>query len=288
MLTLHSGAASCTIHPELGGSLSRWAIGDQPMLRTASAESIANRDLLGLSTFPLVPFSNRIAHGRFEWNGQRVQLTPNFAPEPHAIHGIGWERVWTVAALSDDTAILSLLHTGDASWPWPFEAEQRISIEGHRLTLALSVRNRAEHPAPLAFGHHPYFDATGASLQFSAEAVWMSGPDSLPTTPVAPEGQFDFTQPASVEGREVDHCYGGVSGAARISWLDRPLALVVTSSPQLEASVVYIPKDGHAFCFEPVPHINNALNLSGQRPQMLVVAAGDVFGTTITLQAVPQ
>jgi aldose 1-epimerase len=288
MLTIGRGDGCCTVYPELGGSLGCWTVAGQDMLRAASAAAVADGEMLGMATFPLVPFSNRIGPAQFEWDGRKIHLSKNFAREPHAIHGIGWQRPWSVCAQSDNAVTLRLAHAGDANWPWPFEAEQRICVADHQLTLALNVRNRAAQAVPLAFGHHPYFDASGATLVFNAETVWMSGEDSLPTKPLLPSGPYDFRTPAPVEGRDVDHCYAGVSGPARIMWSDRPLALEIASSPQLPAAVVYVPKGGDAFCFEPVPHINNALNLPGNAPAMPVIAPGEAFETTITFTAVPK
>ena len=288
MLTIGHDAEYCTIYPEVGGSLSRWTVEQQDMLRVTNASSIAAGDMLGMASFPLVPYSNRIGNGSFEWDGKPIQIAKNFAPEPHSIHGIGWERPWLVAVQSDDAATLTLTHDGDDKWPWPFHASQRLHVGNQCLTLALSVRNLAPQRAPLAFGHHPYFDTDGATLAFDADAVWMTGKDALPTMAKRPEGQYDFSTPARVSERAVDHCYTGVSGPARIAWRDRRVAVEITSSPQLDAAVVYIPMGGDAFCFEPVPHISNALNLPGHKPSMPVISPGASFETTIRFQAISQ
>jgi aldose 1-epimerase len=256
------------------------------MLRTASAAAITAGDPLGMASFPLVPYSNRVGQAVFDWAGQLIHLTQNFLPEPHAIHGLGWQSDWAVDAVSQTAASITLLHSPDDRWPWAFAAHQLISLTDTSLTLDLRVRNLEHHPVPLAFGHHPYFDQAGARLRFAAEQVWMIGEDGLPSSPQVPEGSFDFHNRAAVEGRAIDHCYAGVSGPARIEWDGRSLALEIGSTPQLPAAVVYIPKDGDSFCFEPVPHINNALNLPGARPAMPVIAAGEVFETRITLTAV--
>ena len=286
MLTIGRDIEYCTIHPEIGGSLGRWTVDLQDMLRITNASSIAAGQMLGMASFPLVPYSNRIGNGAFEWNGKTTRITKNFAPEPHSIHGIGWEQPWLVAAQSDDAATLTLTHDGDSKWPWPFNASQRIHVGNQCLTLTLSVRNLARHRAPLAFGHHPYFDADGATLAFDAESVWLTGKDGLPTMAKRPEGQYDFRTPACVAKRAVDHCYTGVSGAARIAWCNRRLALEITSSPQLDAAVIYIPTGSDAFCLEPVPHISNALNLPGHKPSMPVISPGASFATTIRFRAI--
>jgi aldose 1-epimerase len=278
----------CTILPSIGGGMGSWTVAGQDMLRAASPQAIRGAAPLGLSTFPLVPYSNRIANAGFNWMGKAICLTPNFRPEPHAIHGIGWRRQWAVEDATDTTASLMIVHTPDADWPWGFEARQAFSIAPDSLTITMRVRNCADHAVPLAFGHHPYFDAIGASLQFEARQVWMTGDGGLPAAPVAPSGQFDFAKPRAVHGSDTDHCYAGVKGSARITWAGRPLALDISSSPQLQAAVVYIPKGGDAFCFEPVPHINNALNLPGHEPAMPVIEPGDFFETTIVMKAIPR
>jgi aldose 1-epimerase len=275
----------CAVYPEIGGSIGRWTVGGQDMLRAAKTNASAIRDPLAMATFPLVPYSNRIANGQFAWDGKTIMLTKNFAPEPHAIHGVGWNRDWSVTRQERDSVLLTFDHPGDDGWPWPFTAKQHVSVGGQTLTLALDVTNNAEQAVPLSFGHHPYFDAEGAMLAFPADAVWMAADDFLPTEPRVPKGQFDFRDSAPVEGRSIDHCYGGVSGPANISWRDRPLALEITSTPQLAAAVVYVPAEGDSFCFEPVAHISNALNLPGQKPEMPIVAPGAAFQTVITFRA---
>ncbi len=287
-IRLKDGDAVCEIYPAIGGSLGRWSIGDQSMLRTAGAAAIGSKAILDMSSFPLVPYSNRIGQAKFDWNGRPVQLAANFAPEPHAIHGVGWTREWSVEAHTASTLTLALRHDGDADWPWPFTARQDIALSGKTLTIACNATNFATEAVPLAFGHHPYFDAERATLAFEADLVWLADSIGLPTTAVPPHGDFDFSCGRAVAGRNIDNCYVGVSGPATIAWEGRALALSIASTPQLPAAVVFIPQDGAAFCFEPVPHINNALNRPDERPGMPVIAPGVSFEATIHFEALSQ
>ncbi len=281
IVSVSSGTARCDIHPAVGGSIGCWSINGQPMMRTA----VDVHDPLGMATFPLVPYSNRIGNARFAWAGRTIDLVPNFPPEPHAIHGIGWKRPWTVIDQSAEAVTLKLAHPGDAHWPWPFAAEQRIAISNDSLILTLLATNLAEIAVPLGFGHHPYFDADGASLAFAADHVWMSGPDALPTSATLPVGHYDFSQNGAVARRSVDHCYTGVRGAAGITWADRPLGLEISTQPALPAAVVYVPKGGDAFCFEPVPHVNNALNMECAHPAVPIVGPGQTTKTVLSFTA---
>ena len=286
MISLMAGSAVCQLLPEQGGALANWHIGDQAMLRTASSKAIAANEPLGMASFPLVPYSNRIAHAAFEWAGQPYRLSRNFAPESHAIHGVGWQLPWQAVEVSENHALLTLDFGGSDYWPWSFKASQEITLHAHALDIKLKAKNQMEMPVPLAFGHHPYFDQVGASLKFSASKIWMSSPDALPSHSVDLAGQYDFSTIVPVAKRDVDHCYIGWDGAAHIRWEGRKYGLEIMASPELSAAVVYIPLDGDAFCFEPVPHINNALNMGGTQSAMPVIAPGAEYAAHIAMHAV--
>jgi aldose 1-epimerase len=54
----------------------------------------------------------------------------------------------------------------------------------------------------------------------------------------------------------------------------------------LPSAVVCIRSGEAGFCFEPVPHINNALNLRESEPAMPILAPGDTFKASIRFRAV--
>ena len=159
-----------------------------------------------------------------------------------------------------------------------------MKLSENKLTMTLEAVNLADQPVPLAFGHHPYFDQSGAFLSFNARQVLMSGQDMLPTYLEVPSGGLDFSKGKRIEGHDIDHCYAGWDGHAQIVWQDRLLGLIITAN--MEAAVVFIPKNGEAFCFEPVPHVNNALNRPEDHPAMPVVEPGDMYRSSIVMEAV--
>lgn len=278
MLTLASDTGSCRIAPVTGGSLASWDVAGQPMLRRAATGAGA----LGSASFPLVPYSNRIESARFNWNGRTVAVPTHPIAMPHSLHGTGWESCWEAVDVKADSAVLTLEHNGDARWPWPFMAVQQIELGADCLKLTLSATNLADEAVPLAFGHHPYFDAAGATLTFNADAFYTAFADCLPKNPVAPEGIFDFSNGRTIDGTAIDTIYGGWDGVARIDWMGRDRALEIRSS--LPHAVLYTPPGEDYFCFEPVPHISNALNRAdGDMP---VIAPGESFEAWIALRAV--
>lgn len=279
------GRAECEIWPCAGGSIGRWTISGQEMFRRATLGAETQQLPLGMATFPLVPYSNRIGFGRFDWSGQSYSIKPNFPPEPHAIHGTGWTAAWQFEQLADDAVVLRHVHGPDPDWPWPFQAEQHIRLSADTLSLKLVAQNLSDQHVPLAFGHHPYFDSEGATLSFGALQIWQTGKDGLPAFAEKPQGQDDFTNGDPVAGRALDNGYAGWDGQANVRWAGRPLMLDIHTD--MDAAVVYVPPGGDSFCFEPVPHIINALNLPDHQPQMPVVAPGASYSVDIVFKARP-
>ena len=253
------------------------------MLRAAQPHAAKETFPLGMASFPLVPYSNRIGHGRFDWNGTTVNLEPNFPPEPHAIHGTGWTASWDVESHNADEVTLVHSHKADRHWPWHFDATQRIHLTEFTLTIEMIAHNRSDQMVPLGFGHHPYFDTDAATLTFGAQTIWLTGKDALSETYETPSGFFDFRHGQSVTDCALDNCYAGWDGKATIRWQGRPLQLNIHSD--MSAAVIYIPRSENYFCFEPVPHIINALNLPGQSPPMPIVAPGARFTSQIQFRA---
>jgi aldose 1-epimerase len=177
-----------------------------------------------------------------------------------------------------------ITHEGNEHWPFAFTASQSFELRDGALIITSAAINRSDQPAPLAFGHHPYFNQQGASLRFKAGSVLMNGEDALPLHASAPTGQFDFEGGGAVAGRDIDHCYADWDGHAEIRWEGKPLALEIRTDAK--AAVVYVPHDGRAFCFEPVPHVNNALNRPDLAPAMPIIAPGLSFASTTVLQTV--
>ncbi len=286
ILTLSCGAGRCNLIPALGGSIAGWHMNGQEMLRSASALGIAANDPFAMASFPLVPFSNRIRDGSFEWQGERFELARNFPPEPHAIHGVGFQRPWQVRGQEASSVTLALSHSSDTSWPFAFEAQQHIILGEGNLTIEMSVVNLAERAVPLAFGHHPYLPRANAFLRFGAQGVWLVGDDGLPSLRVKPFGKFDYSSAKSVARGDIDHCYVGWDRSAEVFWPEKPLALEITASDGLPCAVVCIRSDLDGFCFEPVPHVNDAVNRRDGDCAMPIIEPGKSFTASIMFRAV--
>jgi aldose 1-epimerase len=284
-LVLQMGESRCEILPQIGGSIAGWTVQGQSLLRGAAAASVAAADPFGMATFPLVPYSNRIGNAEFFWENKVIRLVRNFPPELHSIHGVGFMRAWSVLESGPNSALLQVVHKPDDRWPFAFEARQRIALTRDSLSLELIAVNLAGHRAPLAFGHHPYIPWRDAQLQFRARRVWLVDDEGLPSLSVRPFDKFDFCESRPVSRGDIDHCYSGWDGNARVFWPGKKWALSLQASQGLRHAVVCIRGEEETLCFEPVPHMNNAINRPEAENAMPQLAAGESLHATIVFTA---
>lgn len=251
MIRLQSdGPLVCEIEPELGGCIAGLWLDGVPVLRS-TREPLASARQAG--SYPLVPFSNRIARATLQWQGTSHPVVSNNAPEPHSIHGVGWQRQWSVLESDHSFAMLAYEHHADASWPFAFDSSQTLRVRGQALELTLSLTNQAATPAPAGLGWHPFFvKRPGAHIAFESTGRWDMGPDKLPTTRRPAQG-LD----ADCATLDVDHCFDGWSGLVRL----RDEQLHTTLRSNLQRLVVFTNGSRDVIAIEPVSHVNNAANL---------------------------
>jgi aldose 1-epimerase len=249
---LQAGALRVALRPDLGGCIAGFWHDGLPVLRSSEPAALERVRLAGC--YPLLPYSNRLGYRRFRWLGREYTTQPNFDDSPHSLHGVGWQRPWTVAEAGATGARLRLEHGGDADWPFAFEAEQRLRLTPEALRIELSLRNTAPHPVPAGLGWHPYFPKrTRSRLHAEVAERWEPDAAGLPTRRIAQPG-ID----ADVAHLDFDHCFGGWPGAARLR--DERLHLTLASS--LPYLVVFTPPLKDHWCVEPVSHVSNAMHMA--------------------------
>lgn len=250
-LTLRHGPLRCDLCPELGGSIAGLWMQDVPVMRSTPGAALTS--VRQSASFPLVPFSNRIGYGQLQWSGTSHPLVKNFEPEPHTIHGIGWERPWAVLESTDSSALLSLEHKADAAWPFDFDCSQVFKLEDGALDMSLSVTNQSATAAPIGLGWHPYFmKRADTKVRFQSTGRWEMAADKLPTHREPHTGLDQATADLTV-----DHCFDGWGGVLTLS--DAVLQVTVRSA--LSRLVVFTTPERDNIAVEPVSHVNNALHL---------------------------
>lgn len=257
MLELAAGDYRLLLQPELGGSVAAFDWRGHPLFRPTCGPSI-----LDVGCFPLVPFSNRIAFGRFESFGKAVRLSPNFpgADHPHTIHGFGWLAAWAVVEAGPGYALLRHTYAA-AEWPWSYIAEQRLHLSRDGLVHEVSICNLSDTSMPVGLGLHPYFPRTDLTIYHGLHrGEWQTGADGLPLDLIEAEQPKDWWCGAPVKERAIDTVYTDRTGPLSILWPESDIELTIDPSDDLPFTVVYSPPDQDFFCVEPVSHATDALN----------------------------
>jgi aldose 1-epimerase len=259
MLTLASDASSLVVAPEFGAGMIGWMHGGTPILRRALPQAAAGGDPHAMGCFPLLPYGNRIALGRFHWAGADYSLTPNFGDHPHTIHGIGWQRSWTVEEADGRSVTMALAHRADASWPFAFDAKLAYVLSETTLKVWIELTNRHTGPAPAGIGIHPYFPKEFApTLRFTASGAWAIGADSLPLRHGPPPRDWQHHEPRAVSESRLDNCFTGWDGSAKID--AGPASVLIEASSVFGQLQVFTPSWADFFCVEPVSHAPDAIN----------------------------
>ncbi|MDI1295410.1 MAG: aldose 1-epimerase [bacterium] len=203
-----------------------------------------SRDPLAMASFPLVPYANWIAQGRFRFDGCDYQVPLNFGDHPHSIHGLGWQTPWAVDAQTDDSAHMAHDWPGGEGWPWAYRAEQQVFVQPDGIRMQLSLHNRGDADSlcrdqPVAF--HPGHAARPSRGRRCAG---------------------DWSQGAAAMGDTlVDNAYGGWNGVAMILRGDG--TRLTLTAPDTGWLHVYRPPGSALFCLEPVSHMPDAINRPG-------------------------
>lgn len=270
LVELVCGQARLLLAPAIGGAIAAFSedgpAGTVHWLRPATAAALAAGDPLGMASFPLVPFCNRIRDGRFELDGLQVSLSPNYQASPHTLHGLGWQRAWQVERTGPSATTLSL-DCAAGEWPYAFSARQHFRLDKQGLHVCVSVTNTGKQQMPVGLGHHPYFpDAAQATVHAEVSHIWGGDAEVMPTA-------LDAHHPAvaalhngmPVRAHELDNNFIGWKHEASITWPGRSLR-VVAQAP-LDFLVLYTPQHEDFFCMEPVGNCTDWINLRHRHRQ---------------------
>jgi aldose 1-epimerase len=113
---------------------------------------------------PLLPWPNRLADGRYEWEGRTHQVALSEPATATAIHGLTrWSR-WEPAAAGTDWVTMTHRLAAHPGYPWTLDAAITYTLDDDGLSVATTVVNRSAGPAPFGLGFHPYLSAGGGPV----------------------------------------------------------------------------------------------------------------------------
>jgi aldose 1-epimerase len=185
---------------EQGGSLRALSCDGRPLILTHGADEAPPAAAGQL----LVPWPNRIDHGRYTFDGETHTLPINEGELDTAIHGLVRFAPWRVAAHDADRLVLTHRLLGDSGYPFRLDLTVEYSLSADGLTVRQAARNSGTRVAPYGHGAHPYLTlgrpldeceltvTAGRYLETDRRSIPTGEPQDVAGTP------FDFRTPRRV------------------------------------------------------------------------------------------
>ena len=290
VIELRAGSTRLAVAPEVGGSITRYASerggATIEWMRPAPPDAIESRSAGGTSSFPMVPFSNRIRDAAFRFRGRVIQLPQDFRPEPHAIHGHAWREPWTLTAQAGSELTLEYRHPTGA-WPWPYVAQQAFDLTDERLRVRFTVTNEASEPMPVGFGLHPYFVRTPrTAVRADVGRMWRADANNMPANLVPPPPELLLDGAGlNPDAAPLDNNFVRFGGRAVVEWPEWNARLRIDADPVYACLVVYTPAGRDFFCVEPATNCIDGFNLAAAGRTdtgIIVLAPGDTAAGDVT------
>lgn len=175
---------------------------------------------------PLIPWPNRIADGRYRFDGTDNQLSLTEPKQANAIHGLVRWANWTPVEQADDRVVMALLLHPQPGYPFLLDLRLAYSLTDDGLTVGIEATNVGTAPLPFGAGAHPYLTlGTGVIDPLVLRApgsIWIRSDDrQIPIgTEAVDDTPFDFRAPRPIGATVLDTGYGGLErdggGRARV------------------------------------------------------------------------
>jgi aldose 1-epimerase len=213
---------------EVGGGLREYEVDGQPILDGYAVDAMAD----GGRGQPLLPWPNRLADGRYTFDGQDFQLPVDEPVRNNASHGLSRWLNWQVADQAADRVRMELVIHPRPGYPFALELAIAYSLGPGGLTVRTSARNVGQRPLPFGAGQHPYVTigtalVDSAILHLAAHArLELDAQRRLPTGTLLPVAgtEFDFRTARAIGPLVLDECFTapdrGDDGLARVSLSD--------------------------------------------------------------------
>ncbi|MFC6704031.1 aldose 1-epimerase family protein [Flexivirga alba] len=204
----------------VGGGIRSYDANGRPVLfgYPPDAKADAGRGQL------LMPWPNRIADGRYTFDGATQQLPLTEPARLNASHGlVRWEQ-WSLVERTDSTVTVGFRLMPSPGWGAILDLRVRYEVGDDGLTVTPSATNVGSTRAPFGFGAHPYLtvgEETVDELTLTLPAIdYLTVDDRLLPTGTKPvDGtDYDFREPQAIGNTVLDTAFTGLGADEDGRW----------------------------------------------------------------------
>ena len=193
----------------VGATLRSYTVDGRPVLDGFGLDEMATAG----SGQVLAPWPNRLADGRYSFEGRDGQAALDEPEKGNAVHGLVRWQPWTAGLRTDDAVELTCTVSAQPAYPWSVRLRIGYRLDGSGLVVSSEATNVGDAPAPFGLGFHPYLTAGTPTvdttrLRVPARRRLTTDDRGLPTGDEPVDGTpFDFTEPRPVGSTQLDTCF---------------------------------------------------------------------------------
>ena len=266
-----TNGARAVVVPERGGIVTRWRLGDRPLLYLDS-DRFADPSKSIRGGIPILfPICGNVENDQYEWKGKTYTLKQ---------HGFARDMPWEVGDQSTDNgAALTLkLASNEATrkvYPFDFEVGFTYRLLGQSLHIEQQYHNRADEPMPFSTGLHTYFAVANKNkLKLDIPSAAYTKKDE--TGHHSFDGTLDYSQD------EIDIAFGELQRTdAVVDDLGARSRIKTDFDDAYSTLVFWTVKGKDYYCLEPWSAGRNAMN-TGKNLTILEPQATRTFRITLS------
>ena len=174
MITLtESATGSSAVVSPVGASLLSLNLGGNQII-----EKLAVDKPELYSGVVMAPWSGRVATGSWAHpDGRKFQLPINESARNNALHGLVFDKEFSVARSTDNSVELSIEIAPIEGFPFHLKLAIAYELDGGELICSFAIKNLSAEKAPFGIGFHPYFSTRwlgdGVSITNRAKTVYV-------------------------------------------------------------------------------------------------------------------
>lgn len=195
---------------EVGGGVRGYRVGDREVLQPYPVDAMCD----GAHGAPLIPWPNRLADGRYRFDGTDYQVALTEPDKHNAIHGLMRWRSWRPVDRSEDRVVMAARLHPLQGYPFLLDVEIEYLLDTAGLTVTTTATNAGDRPCPYGCGQHPYLSPGSGliddcTVRLAAETRIVTDPErELPTGVEAVEGTpFDLRVGRRIGDLVVDYAF---------------------------------------------------------------------------------